>query len=520
MGKNVILYCRVSSDEQAHGTSLPYQEERLRDYCNRNQHNIIECYKEDYSAKTFKDRPEIQKIMTYCRSHSKKVDEILFLRWDRYSRSLEFALTNIRQLRKLNITVNSIENPLDPNAPDFPTMFGVYVGNAEAENNKISKRTKDGIISSLKQGKCTNKAPYGYKNVRIDDNHKCVEIDRDKAKIIQQIFNQVANGVETPSYIWRKFKRKGFDRQESAFFDMLRNHFYIGEVYVPEYYNDAAHFVKGLHDAIIDKETFYKVQDILDGKKKKNPKLSKCINPDLFLRKYIVCPVCGHAITGATSRGNGGQYTYYNCSNDAKHFRYRANEANELFAKYMAGLKPNETVLELYNEILCDLKKEKSGEVKQDVCKLEKELQEIETNLNKADDKFIRDEIDNSTHNRLIERYTKDKNALQGKIDLIKNPNRSNIEPKLRYSISLINNIDNYMRNAKVEVKCKLLGSMFPEKITFDGKSYRTNSYNSVLDLIYKQTNELRGEKIKNGESFNTFSASVPRAGIEPACHC
>ena len=65
------------------------------------------------------------------------------------------------------------------------------------------------------------------------------------------------------------------------------------------------------------------------------------------------------------------------------------------------------------------------------MCKLEKELQEIETNLNKADDKFVRDEIDKSTYNRLIERYTKDKNALQGKIDLIKNPNRSNIEPIL-----------------------------------------------------------------------------------------
>jgi hypothetical protein len=27
----------------------------------------------------------------------------------------------------------------------------------------------------------------------------------------------------------------------------------------------------------------------------------------------------------------------------------------------------------------------------------------------------------------------------------------------------LINNIDSYMRDAKVEVKCKLLGSMFPD---------------------------------------------------------
>lgn len=51
---------------------------------------------------------------------------------------------------------------------------------------------------------------------------------------------------------------------------------------------------------------------------------------------------------------------------------------------------------------------------------------------------------------------------------------------------------------------------MFPEKVVFDGNSYRTNSYNSVLDLIYKQTNELRGAKRKNGDGFSTFSASVP----------
>ena len=71
------------------------------------------------------------------------------------------------------------------------------------------------------------------------------------------------------------------------------------------------------------------------------------------------------------------------------------------------------------------------------------------------------------------------------------------------------------MRDAKVEVKCKLLSSMFPEKITYDGKSYRTNSYNSVLDLIYRQTNELRGLKKEIGGTFYSSSNSVPRAGFD-----
>ena len=104
---------------------------------------------------------------------------------------------------------------------------------------------------------------------------------------------------------------------------------------------------------------------------------------------------------------------------------------------------------------------------------------------------------------------------MQQQIEMRENPNRGNIEPKLNYSINLINNIDSYIRNASVGVKIKLISSMFPEKIEFDGKTYRTNSYNKVLDLIYQQTNELRGVEKKSGESFSTFSASVPRPAFE-----
>ena len=80
------------------------------------------------------------------------------------------------------------------------------------------------------------------------------------------------------------------------------------------------------------------------------------------------------------------------------------------------------------------------------------------------------------------------------------------------YAISLINNI----LDAQIALKIKLLGSMFPEKIEFDGKKYRTKNYNKVLDFIYQQTNELQIFETKSGESFSTFSASVARPGIEP----
>ena len=73
------------------------------------------------------------------------------------------------------------------------------------------------------------------------------------------------------------------------------------------------------------------------------------------------------------------------------------------------------------------------------------------------------------------------------------------------------------MMEAPVNIKCKLLGSIFYDKIEFDGKNYRTTSYNKVLDLIFKETKKLRGNENKNAEKSEDFSASVPRAGIEPA---
>jgi hypothetical protein len=241
-------------------------------------------------------------------------------------------------------------------------------------------------------------------------------------------------------------------------------------------------------------------------------KLSKKIHPDAFLRGYLKCPVCGSSMTGAESTGNGGKYYYYNCSKVAKHFRCRADEAIHKFVDFTAGLKPSKEALNLYSEILCDLKKEKDGEKKIEANSLNTELSKVNIRLQNLEDKYMDGEITKDAFRSMQERYIKEIDNLKNQIELLENPNRLNIEPKLKYSILLINNIDSYIQDAKVEVKCKLLSSMFPEKITFDGKTYRTNSYNSVLDLIYKQTNELRGIKNKNGESFNTFSASVPRA--------
>ena len=76
--------------------------------------------------------------------------------------------------------------------------------------------------------------------------------------------------------------------------------------------------------------------------------------------------------------------------------------------------------------------------------------------------------------------------------------------------------MERYIMDAPVETKIKLISSMFPQKIEFDGEKYRTNSYNQVLDLIYQETKQLREGNVKKKERSELLSNSVPRPDIVP----
>ena len=113
-------------------------------------------------------------------------------------------------------------------------------------------------------------------------------------------------------------------------------------------------------------------------------------------------------------------------------------------------------------------------------------------------------------------RYEQQIHDLQNKINML-NGNTKGIKKKIDYSVNIINNLTNIMRDGSVEMKIKVLGSMFPEKIEFDGIKYRTKSYNKVLDLIYQQTNELRGDKKEKRRKIFVFLQFSTQSGVEPA---
>ncbi len=112
-----ILYIRVSTDEQANkGFSLRNQEEQLKSYCEVNEIEIVEVIKEDYSAKNF-DRPAWKTMIYRIKKGQLKADELLFIKWDRFSRNTELAYSVLSSLMELKIQPQAIEQKIDFNVP-------------------------------------------------------------------------------------------------------------------------------------------------------------------------------------------------------------------------------------------------------------------------------------------------------------------------------------------------------------------------------------------------------------------
>ena len=116
---NLILYARVSTDEQAEkGSSIPYQKDRLHQYCELVGDNVIKYFAEDYSAKSFDNRPEWNKILIFLKANKGLVTKILVVRWDRFSRNAPEAYQMIKTLNKLGVEINAIEQPIDFKIPE------------------------------------------------------------------------------------------------------------------------------------------------------------------------------------------------------------------------------------------------------------------------------------------------------------------------------------------------------------------------------------------------------------------
>ena len=508
--KNVILYVRVSTDEQGKGYSLRDQEQKLLNYCQNNNFNVLHIFREDYSAKTFK-RPEFKKLLEYCKKNKKDIHQLIFIKWDRFSRNTLESYQMIDAFNQLAIQVNAIEQPLDLTIPEQGLMLAVYLSMPEVENHRRSLNVISGMRRAFKEGRYVGNAPKGYDNGK-DAAKKPLLIPNDDAKYIQEAFELMATGNYRRNEVLYKLKVKGFQTSKTVFARILDTHLYYGGVFIKAYKDEKETVVNGIHEPIITKALFDKVQQVMYNRKRGNQKVPKAHNENFPLKGFLLCPVCNKQMTASKSKGRTQYYSYYHCVSPCKG-RYTSEEVHDMVNDFLADLTFDKQFQELYFEII---KEKLTDETKQKAlgAKHYENLNSIEDKLIKLQDLYIDGDMDKVGYESAKQRYENIRAELKSK-EVTSEDSKKLIELYKTATEKLIA-IDYQYDNSDLEHKRRIIGSIFEKEIRFENKKVRTASLNPILNEIASINRGLRAKKKKDLTKNLVKSLMVGDEGFEP----
>ena len=480
--KKAVIMCRVSTDEQAQkGYSLSVQLESMTRYCKHNDIEILKIYKEDHSAKNF-NRPEFKRFLQFAKEHRGEIDYLLITTWDRFSRNLSDSLLMLEKLKKIGIEPLAIEQPIDLSIPENKAMLAMFLVMPEIDNDRRSIKVRGGIRGALKAGRWPRHAPKGYKNTRDEENKPIIVPNKD-AKHINYIYESFDQGNSQASII-KDLKGHGIEVSRNNISKILRNTVYIGKVLVPASEDEEEMLIEGLHEAIIPKDLFYGVQDILSGNKRNRnrPKFHKG-NKELFLRGNLQCSKCGKPITGSLSRSSTGKrYPYYHC-NHCKKERFSSGTIHTVMEAIFSGLHFKSEVKQLFDTILSDQLNQTEPDRITSKKELQKEIGKQAERIVKLQDMLIDGTLEKSDYQTMKTRYQDELNHLTLELNDMEESS-TELQSRLEKGLNLIYQFKATFIKADTRTKQQLVRSIFPENFGFDGKNCRTTRINEVVRLM------------------------------------
>ena len=298
-----------------------------------------------------------------------------------------------------------------------------------------------------------------------------------------------------------------------SFWLAVRNPLYCGKIFVPKYKDEESFYVKGQHEAIISEALYYTVQDVLDGRRKiSRPKVETI--EELPLRGFLICPKCAKILSGSKSKGRNRYYSYYHCFGGCTH-RFRAESVNEQFINELQKYLPRPEYTKLYTVLIAEAYKEQTKGIQGEKRQLLAQIKDYENRLSKARELVVTNQIDSSDYREMKSDYGGMVTKLEAKLSGIINE-KEDIEGLLNQGI------DNLLRlstsyEGGTFVECRgLIGSIYPENLTFNGTGFRTTRINEAVQLIYLINNEIDGNKKGTKKNISSLSLVVGNEGFEP----
>lgn len=315
--KRVAAYVRVSSGKDAQLHSLSAQISYYNNYIgSRGDWELAGIYADEAMTGTKDNRPEFQKMLTDCRAG--KIDMVIAKSITRLARNTVTLLETARELKALGIDIYFEKENIHSLSTDGELMLTLLASFAQEESRSVSENVKWRIRKKFEAGIPTGQRLLGY---YFKDG--MLQVVPEEAKIVRQIFDDFLSGMGR-SAIVRKLNRMGITTvhgnpwDTNTLYYLLRNEKYTGNLLLQKTYSldhiskkDVKnhgelpmYYVEDSHEAIIDQETFDRVQRELDLRAEKfhRPNTGCESHPMIgFLR----CGICGRRYRRRIIHANG-----------------------------------------------------------------------------------------------------------------------------------------------------------------------------------------------------------------------
>lgn len=466
----VAIYIRLSKEDikengkEDESESIQNQKTLLTKYVAETGYTLVDIYVDDGYTGTNFERPAFQRMLKDIEAG--KINMVITKDLSRLSRDYIgtgeyvekwFPAHGVRYIALTDAIDTSIDSTNNDIAPFKAILNDMYA-------KDLSKKIRTALHTMQSEGKWVGGCPpFGYKVDPEDKNH--LVIDEVEGPIIKRIFDLFVNGhkinqirdilndEKVPTFSItrnRSFEREGKSGNIYGYWSnttlkkILKNRLYTGDMIqnrrsrVNYKYRkivcnseDKWIIVENTHDALVDKKTFDKVQELLPKQKQRNDKKEY-----FLLDGLLKCADCGHNIGIRARRANGKTSTVCN------YYRKYKVEYN-LCTNHGFDYDTLENgVIDVIKQVTGSLQAKKIEKAAQKECNESSTIESVKNNISKleTDISNLKTSLDNMYMDKLLNKVTEE---MYERVHLKLSKDIEAKEIKLKETKEYLNEIEN-----------------------------------------------------------------------------
>lgn len=507
-----VIYARVSSKEQEkEGFSVPAQLRLLRSYAAEKGFSIVQEYVDVETAKQ-SGRAGFTEMVSFFKRESKKVKDkilddpcrvLLVEKTDRLYRNLKDWVT----LDELDLEIHFVKENVILSHDSRSTekfMHGIKVLMAKNYIDNLSEEAKKGMLEKAEQGIYPSFAPIGYINVECNGK-RTIQPDPGFAPLIGKLYDWYATGnysllevtkkAHSEGLVYRQSKAK---IQKSTVHKILNNPIYHGDfIWDGKLY-------RGVHEPIITKEIWDRVQEVLAEKGRRRTRYQKHY---WAFQGLLSCGHCGCAMTAEIRKG---KYVYYHCTGHkgkCPEKYVREEEVAQQFGEALRAIQLDDEVLEWMTAALKESHRDEKNYHDEVITSLQKQYQKLQDRI----DAMYVDKLDSRISQEFFDRKSEEWRAEQAdilrKIESHQNANRSYIDEGVKILELAQKAVILYEKQAMME-KRRLINFVFSNSTWTNGKLIP--NYRKPFDLLALSNMSYQKEKAVSPKKNGFFKIWLP----------